>query len=94
MSFKPSSLSQVIGVICLALSSFTPASNAAVLNDSQQVISKTNSEAVRSQQNVDRLAGETRVLLEEYRRVQDSAEYQEVCGYHNVENKIAQFGST
>ncbi|MCP4045414.1 MAG: DUF3450 domain-containing protein [Gammaproteobacteria bacterium] len=78
MSFKPSSLSQVIGVICLALSSFTPASNAAVLNDSQQVISQTNNEAVRSQQNVDRLAGETRVLLEEYRRVQNSAEYQEV----------------
>ena len=51
--------------------------NAAVLKDSQEVISKTNTEATRSQQNIDRLAGETQVMLDEYRRVQNSAEYQE-----------------
>ncbi len=50
---------------------------AAVLKDSQEVIAKTNTEATRSQQYIDRLAGETQDRLEEYRQVQNSAEYQE-----------------
>jgi len=70
---KTSSLTQVFAVICLILLSFTSGLNAAVLKDSQEVVSETNSEAARSQQNVDRIAGETQVLLE----ANNSEEYQE-----------------
>jgi len=77
LSVKPSFFTQICGVICLVAFVFTPGLNAAVLKDSKEVVAKTNSEAAQSQQNIDRLAGETQVRLEEYRRVQNSAEYQE-----------------
>lgn len=77
MSVKSSSFTRVFGIICLATSLVTPGLYAAVLKDSQEVISKTNTEAARSQKNIDRLAGETQARLEEYRRVQNSAEYQQ-----------------
>jgi len=54
----------------------TPGLHAAELKESQQIISKTNTEAARSQQRINRMAGETQAMLEEYRRVQNSAEYQ------------------
>ena len=49
---------------------------AAELDDSLGVVSKTNSAAVGSQEKIDKLAVETRDLLEEYRKLKDSAEYQ------------------
>jgi hypothetical protein len=77
LSVKPLTFTQVLGVICLVASVITPGLYAAVLKDSQEVLSKTNTEATRSQQSIDRLAGETQARMEEYRRVQNSAEYQE-----------------
>ena len=77
LSVKPSSFTHVFGIICLLILMTTPGLYAAGLKDSQEVIAETNSESTRSQQNIDRLAGETQVMLEEYRRVQNSAEYQQ-----------------
>lgn len=76
MSVKPSSFIRVLRVSCLAAFILSTGLNAAALKDSQEVISRTNTEAARSQKNIDRMAGETQALLEEYRRVQNSAEYQ------------------
>jgi len=63
---------------CISLATFLGLSGvqAAELKDSQKVISETNREAAESQQNIDRLAAEAQALLEEYRRVQNGAEYQ------------------
>lgn len=46
------------------------------VNDSLEVVTETNSSAVRSQQTVDQLSRETRNLLEEYRKLLDGTEYQ------------------
>ncbi|MEZ5571476.1 MAG: DUF3450 domain-containing protein [Halioglobus sp.] len=48
----------------------------AQVQDSLDVVSGTNASAAASQKRVDELAGQTRALLEEYRRLQDGAEYQ------------------
>ena len=47
------------------------------IEDSLEVVSKTTTSAVKSQQKVDALSRETRLLLEEYRSLKDSVEYQE-----------------
>lgn len=47
------------------------------LQDSLDVVSTTNRSAEKSQDKIDSLSRETRVLLEEYRSLKESAEYQE-----------------
>ncbi|MEP5569664.1 MAG: DUF3450 domain-containing protein [Halioglobus sp.] len=47
------------------------------IEDSLEVVSDTTTSAVKSQQKVDALSRETRLLLEEYRSLKDSVEYQE-----------------
>lgn len=50
--------------------------HAAGIKESLKVVSDTNSEAAKSQQKIDMLSAESQALLEEYRRTQNSAEYQ------------------
>lgn len=50
--------------------------SAAEVKESLDVVVGTNRDATASQKKVDRLAGQTRTLLEEYRRLQDGAAYQ------------------
>jgi hypothetical protein len=73
---QPSSFSRVFAAVCLVAFIVAPVLDAAELKESREVIAKTNTEAARSQQRIDRMAGETQAMLEEYRRVQNSAEYQ------------------
>jgi hypothetical protein len=54
----------------------THETQAAELSDSQAVISETNQQAANTQQNIDRLANESKTLIEEYRRLQNGVEYQ------------------
>lgn len=49
---------------------------AADVKKSLDVVSDTNSSASASQKKIDQLSGQTRALLEEYRRLQDGMEYQ------------------
>ena len=49
---------------------------AAPVKESLDVVSATNSGAIESQKKVEDLAAQTRTLLEEYRRLQDGAEFQ------------------
>ncbi|CAA0107713.1 Uncharacterised protein [Halioglobus japonicus] len=58
------------------LSSWVPNALAADVKESLSVVSGTNSSAASSQKKIDKLSGETRALLEEYRRLQDGVEYQ------------------
>lgn len=46
------------------------------LDDSLEVVSDTNRSAERSQAKIDELSRETRILLEEYRSLRESAEHQ------------------
>lgn len=46
------------------------------VRESLEVVSGTNSSASASQKKIEQLSGETRGLLEEYRRLQDGVEYQ------------------
>lgn len=48
----------------------------APVKDSLDVVSGTNSGAAASQKKIDTMAAQARALLEEYRRLQDGAEYQ------------------
>lgn len=50
---------------------------AAEVTESLEVIGGTHRSAAASQEKIDGLSRETRTLLEEYRRLQDGAEYQE-----------------
>jgi hypothetical protein len=50
--------------------------SAAPVKESLDVVSATNSSAIESQKKVEDLAAQTRTLLEEYRRLQDGAEFQ------------------
>jgi len=47
------------------------------LQDSLEVVASTNRSAEKSQQKIDQLSRDTRVLLEEYQSLKESAEYQE-----------------
>ena len=47
------------------------------LQDSLDVVSATNRSAERSQDKIDQLSRDTRILLEEYRSLKESVEYQE-----------------
>lgn len=51
--------------------------SAGELQDSLEVVSETNRSATKSQDKVDDLSRETRILLEEYRSLRESAEYQQ-----------------
>jgi hypothetical protein len=73
---QPSSFTRIFVVTCVLAFAVTPSLHAVGLKESQEIISTTNNEAARSQQSIDRMAAETQVMLEEYRRVQNSAEYQ------------------
>ena len=46
------------------------------IDRSLEVVGKTNTSAAQSQQKIDDLSRETRILLEEYRSLKESAEYQ------------------
>ena len=48
----------------------------AEVDDSLEVVSKTNRSATASQAKIDSLSRETRDLLDEYRKLQDGSEYQ------------------
>lgn len=61
-------------LIMLTLSSAT---FAAEVSDSLKVVEKTNRSAVASQEKIDELSAQTRDMLEEYRKLQDGADYQE-----------------
>lgn len=50
--------------------------SAAPVKESLDVVSATNRSATASQQKIDALSGDTRALLEEYRRLHDGVEYQ------------------
>jgi hypothetical protein len=53
------------------------AAGAQDLNDSLDIVSGTQRSAEQSQQKIDELSRQTRELLEEYRRLQDSVDYQQ-----------------
>ena len=46
------------------------------LQDSLEVVSKTNQSAIESQKKIDQLSRETQGLLEEYRKLQEGTDYQ------------------
>jgi hypothetical protein len=50
--------------------------SAAGVEDSLDIVATTNSDATASQRKIDALAGQTKTLLEEYRRLEDGAAYQ------------------
>ena len=53
-----------------------PGLHATEVEESLKVVSATNREAATSQQQINTLSAESQALLEEYRRTQNSAEYQ------------------
>ncbi len=59
------------------LSLWASATTAQTLDDSLDVVSSTNRAAEQSQEKIDKLSRETQRLLEEYRSLRESAEYQE-----------------
>ncbi len=63
-------------VAALLLLAWMSAVSAAQLKESLDVVSGTNRSATESQNRVEELAAQTRTLLEEYRRLQDGADYQ------------------
>lgn len=67
----------VPGVLAiLVLFAWMPAASAAQVKQSLDVVSSTNRSATESQKKVEELAAQSRTLLEEYRRLQDGAEFQ------------------
>mgnify|MGYP001577434760 CR=1 FL=1 len=64
----------VLGLLCLLLADGT---QSAELKDSLEVVSKTNSSAASSQEIIDSLSRETRIMVDEYRRLRESSEYQQ-----------------
>ena len=67
---------QVFAGVALSTLVIMPGLHAAVLEDSRKVVAETNRDAARSQQDIDRMARESQAMLEEYRRVKNSADYQ------------------
>ncbi len=68
---------RVPGILAtLLLLAWTSTASAAQVKESLSVVSDTNRNATESQKKVEDLAAQTRTLLEEYRRLQDGAEYQ------------------
>lgn len=63
-------------VATLLLLAWLPAASVAQVKESLDVVSGTNRSATESQKKVEDLAAQTRTLLEEYRRLQDGAEFQ------------------
>ena len=63
-------------VAATAVLSFGTPGSAAELEDSLGVVSSTNRAAADSQVKIDKISIETRDLLEEYRKLKDSAEYE------------------
>lgn len=72
----------------LLVSLAAPFAFAADLQNSLDVVEATNRSAEQSQAKVDALSRETRILLEEYRSLKESAEYQEAYTreLQNLEN--------
>ncbi len=64
------------GIVATALLAVLSGVSSAQVKESLDVVSSTNQSASTSQKKIDQLSGETRALLEEYRRLQDGAEYQ------------------
>jgi len=75
MDWPVKTISQRLALFALALP-LTAAVYAADVEDSLNVVTKTNSSAVASQQKIDRVSLETRDMLEEYRKLEDGSEYQ------------------
>lgn len=71
-----SAMQQLALVLC-GLTLMTGLALAQQLEDSLEVVSDTASSAVASQQKVDALSRETRLLLEEYKSLKESVEYQQ-----------------
>lgn len=61
----------------LLLMVWQPGFASAQVEESLDIVAGTNRSAASSQKKIDALAQETRALLEEYRRLQDGAEYQQ-----------------
>jgi cell division protein FtsB len=64
------------GLFTAVLLAWMSGASAAQVKQSLEVVSGTTSSAAASQKKIEQLAGETRALLEEYRRLQDGVEYQ------------------
>ena len=67
---------QYFAIGLLAAVFAAPVARGQGLEKSLEVVSGTNSSAVHSQRKIDDLARETRILLEEYQSLKESAEYQ------------------
>lgn len=69
---------RLVPVLLSALLSFGGLqAHAAAVSDSMDVTQKTNTDASSSQQKIENLSRETRVLLDEYRKIMQNAEYQD-----------------
>ncbi len=68
---------QQFALVLCGLTLMTGMAVAQQLEDSLDVVSDTTSSAVASQQKVDALSRDTRLLLEEYRGLKESVEYQQ-----------------
>lgn len=64
-------------LLLLLFAGITPLLHAVELDDSLEVVSATNRSASQSQKKIDDLDREARILLEEYRSLRESTEYQE-----------------
>ena len=76
MNSYRSRLIAVIGTAAVSLMPVTT-STADDLQKSLDVVEATNRSAERSQQKIDALSRETRIMLEEYRSLKESSEYQD-----------------
>jgi hypothetical protein len=63
--------------------------HAASITDSLDAVSATNDDALRSQKNIEQMEGETRNMLEEYRRLTQSADHQDDYSAE-LEQRVAQ----
>ena len=68
---------QQVAVVAIAAALSIELAFAQAIEDSLKVVTATTTSAAKSQQKVDALSRETRLLLEEYRSLKDSVEYQE-----------------
>ena len=71
------SFARLGGALILSLSMLATGASAASIDDSLKVVGKTTTEGVKSQQTIDKLAVQTRHLLEEYQRIVRNTEYQD-----------------